>query len=223
LRSRLRSGRGTVEFLYRKPTWDAIIRPELSFGIEANRDFINDVNLSDTYLEFGSGASTLIAGESAAKHVVSVESDSCFMEAVQARISPSAIEKTEFDFIYVDIGKTGPWGAPILKSRVWRRRERWPAYCIAPWSDLGADFRADLVLVDGRFRVACALEVIIKQHDSSWKLLVDDFEGRPEYSPIEDFADLKEMRGRMAVFSPKRNLDVSEAQSALRHFQSDWR
>lgn len=32
--------------------------------------------------------SPLTAGEGAAKHVGSVESDSCSMEAVQARISP---------------------------------------------------------------------------------------------------------------------------------------
>ncbi len=55
--------------------------------------------------------SPLTEGEGAAKHVGSVESDSCFMEAVQARISPSAIIRIEFDAIYVDIGKTGPWGS----------------------------------------------------------------------------------------------------------------
>ena len=223
LKSRLRAGRETVDFFCRTPDWDEIIRPELSFGEKTNSKFVSDINSSEIYLEFGSGASTLIASQSAVKRVVSVESDFRFMSAVRSRIDSSNGGPTDFDFLYVDIGTTGPWGAPILKSRVWRRRQLWPAYPVAPWVNLGAGFRADLVLVDGRFRVACALAVITFQQDSSWKLLVDDFAERSEYFPIKDFANLKEMRGRMAVFEPKKDLDVMEAQSALRYFQSDWR
>jgi len=223
LKSRLRAGRETVDFFRRTPDWEGIIRPELSFGEEANSKFVGDINSSEIYLEFGSGASTLIASQSAVKRVVSVESDFRFMSAVRSRIASSNGGREDFEFLYVNIGKTGPWGVPIFKSRVWRRRQLWPDYPVAPWVDLGADFRADLVLVDGRFRVACALAVIAFQHDSSWRMLVDDFAERSEYFPIKDFANLKEMRGRMAVFEPKKDLDVMEAQSALRYFQSDWR
>ncbi len=206
-----------------RPDWNEIIQPELPFGPEASREFLQDLNNSSSYLEFGSGASTLVASESNVKRIVSVESDMDFLAAVRAQIAAQQDVNTEIDYLYADIGLTGPWGVPLFKSRLWRMRKLWPNYSLAPWIELGSDFRADLILVDGRFRVACALAAIINQADSNWKLLVDDFAERREYFPIKDFADLVEVRGRMAVFRPKNDLNIKSAKLALQYFQSDWR
>lgn len=222
-RSRLSAGREIVSFYLNRPDWNEVIRPELPFGAVANGEFVQDLNNSSSYLEFGSGASTLVASESNVKRIVSIESDRDFLAAVRVQIAAQQDVNTEIDYLYADIGPTGPWGVPLFKSRLWRMRERWPNYSLVPWIELGSDFRADLVLVDGRFRVACALAVIINQADSNWKLLVDDFAERPEYFPIKDFSELVEMRGRMAVFKPRVGLNVRSAKLALQYFQRDWR
>ena len=221
--ARLRTGFNLMEFILRPTDWTSVIRPELPFGSLANEAFVRDLNESKTYLEFGSGSSTLAASVSATSRVVSVESDLRFMNAVRTQVEGVQNVQSKFDFLHVDIGLTGPWGVPVFKSQFWRMRRLWPNYSEAPWNEVGPEFRADFVLVDGRFRVACALAVCIHQADYEWKMLVDDFIDRPEYFPIKEFADLVEMRGRMAVFAPSSRLDLKTAAAALRHFQLDWR
>ena len=94
---------------------------------------------------------------------------------------------------------------------------------MAPWNLVGPDYRADAILVDGRFRVACALAVVLRQPDSEWHMLVDDYEGRIHYEAIEEFAQLQGRHGRMALFEPKSRVDSQSLQQALQHFISDWR
>jgi hypothetical protein len=73
----------------------------------------------------------------------------------------------------------------------------------------------DLILVDGRFRVACALKCIQALKNSYDMMLVDDY-SRSEYRVIETFAKLDRMCGRMAVFRPGPCLDASELEAAIR-------
>ncbi|NQV74315.1 hypothetical protein HQ496_14445 [bacterium] len=174
------------------------------------------VNLNT--LEYGSGASTLIASESNVNQIVSVESDPDFMASIQRRIQLGVKAKKSPIFLHADIG---PWGTPLSKSRLWRRRSTWANYPLASWIELGPDFRSDLILVDGRFRVACALAVITKQSDTDWTLLVHDFESRPEYHPITNFAELVAMNARMAVFKPQVQADLAEATQAFQYFVKD--
>jgi hypothetical protein len=59
--------------------------------------------------------------------------------------------------------------------------------------------------------------------NSDWELLVDDYEGRPHYTIIEQYANLEKMVGRMAVFTPKKDVDLDALQRSLDAYASDWR
>ena len=62
----------------------------------------------------------------------------------------------------------------------------------------------DLILIDGRFRVACALKAIKSlKHQDNWVIIVDDYLGREEYKIIEEFSNLDVVLGTTAFFSKK--------------------
>jgi len=168
---------------------------------------------SSVYLEFGSGGSSVLAAR-LGKRIVTVESDPFFLKAVVDRIrSEGHLDLSAQKFIHADIGPVGPMGRPLF---------RWPfnygkfrGYSSAPWEPSVGMEAPDLILVDGRFRVACALKCIQALKNSYDMMLVDDY-SRSEYRVIETFAKLDRMCGRMAVFRPGPCLDASELEAAIR-------
>jgi hypothetical protein len=215
--SRLGRMRDSVQFRLFPPDWDALISDELSFGDAANEVFLDRLRVSSRYLEFGSGSSTLAAVQLCCD-VTSVDSDLRFLEAVARRARPSSPR-----MLYADIGPTGPWGVPRRKRLSEGRLRKWGSYPFIPWQERGPSYRADVVLIDGRFRVACALAVALHQADSMWTLLVDDYAGRREYWQVESFAELIGLHGRMAEFVPKPAEDPETLKKALSVALRDWR
>ena len=179
------------------------------------------VRQSSFYLEYGSGGSTVLAAR-LKKRFISVDSDKYFLRAVQRRIgtlSPGQL------LIHSNVGLNGPWGIPIFKRKTETRLLRWGKYPEAPWraifsNDLGLP---DLIMIDGRFRVACALTCFKYLKESSRAImLVDDYANRPHLQVIEDFAALEDIVGRMAVFRAK-SYSEPKLKECLSHYLSDWR
>ena len=226
LRSIVREVRDTTRFFLNPPVWDDVLTDDLPFGVEANDRFRDALSKSTSYLEFGSGSSTFVAAALGSRFVT-VESDPRFLNAVERRCSRIAIERGEFDatgtYLYANIGRTGPWGVPTYRLRTGSTAQRWSRYPLAPWSALGESYRADLILVDGRFRLACALAMMVHQPEGAWTLLLDDYAERPQYSELRDVADLQEMWGRMAVFGPKPGSDPEKVAVYLSRYLTDWR
>jgi len=80
-----------------------------------------------------------------------------------------------------------------------------------------------LVLVDGRFRVACVLESLLSLSPlSETQILLDDYVGRPEYAVVEEYADVK-IVGRMAVLHPRRLVDRINVRRLVRQYCRDPR
>lgn len=207
-----------------RPDWAAVISDELPFGDQAAERFTEALAASASYLEYGSGSSTLHAA-TVVPAVVSVESDPRFLAAVEDRCRLTALSTgtPQRHFIRADIGGTGAWGVPTFRRPTRARLAKWEAYPLAPWLGLGLRFRAETILVDGRFRVACALAVVLRQPDTEWTLFFDDYAERPEYWAFESFADRVAMHGRMAEFRPRRSGSAGEAQLAFDRYLSDWR
>ena len=160
------------------------------------------------------------------KSFVSVDSDPYFLRAVQKKILDLDLGLdcggANRHFKYINIGLTERWGVPVSTRLTPRRLAAWRAYFSAPWQQ--GDFQPDLILVDGRFRVACALTTILHLADnSSWTILFDDYQGRPHYAVVEQFASLEAMVGRMAVFTPKQGIDLNALRECLEQHASDWR
>lgn len=172
-------------------------------AIERLKDLLPSCKL---YLEYGSGGSTVLAARHA-KRIVSVESDAVFAKAVCKKIGAAP----HLQMLTPKIGPTREWGFPIFTGITEDRVRKWSRYPKAPWSELNE--APDLILVDGRFRVACALESLLHAEPETC-ILVDDYVGRG-YSKIEEFAELRATHGRMAEFRISSNFDRAKCLRAL--------
>lgn len=199
------------------------------FDEQSTPFFITLLQASTSYLEFGSGGSTFLAATTG-KRFTTIESDPYFLQAVQRKIEESGVSLNPETqrLIPVDIGLTESWGVPVFQKPTPARLERWRNYYSRPFKkegeNGGSEFLPDLILVDGRFRVACTLSVALHLFGrSGWTLLFDDYVGRPHYTVVEQFLTLSQMVGRMAVFTPKTGVVQEELRRALEHHAVDWR
>lgn len=148
-------------------------------------------------LEFGAGGSTALAGRLGVPHIVSVESDNAWLEVLSRQ---PELADTTFVPVHVDIGTTGNWGFPTDPSSA----PRWPSYYSAIWSRL--DRQPDLVLVDGRFRVACTLSTLLNVRPDS-VIVIHDFWARPHYHVVLNYLTCTERVDEIGIFAPKVLID----------------
>lgn len=149
--------------------------------------FRQELARASGYLEFGSGGSTVLADQSGVPGV-SVESDRFYARAVATRLT-GKIEQ-----ICVPAGITKEWGMPLFPSAIKGRR----------YTDAGfgrSEF-PDFILVDGRWRRACALRSAHEAHKRGKQatLMIDDYLHRPGYRRVEVLLGEPEMVGRSAIF-----------------------
>lgn len=189
---------------------------------EALAFFLDALRTADVYLEYGSGGSTRVAATHV-NEIVSVETDAVYARAVREEVR-HANPETRLRLVHADIGLTASWGIPFVKIPTQRRARRWVAYPDAPWvTGLLPAHGPDLILVDGRFRVAsCARSLMALPERSECLILVDDYAVRPEYWVLESVAEKVQSVGRMGVF--RRGGVGKDVLSQVRHaFALDWR
>jgi len=199
------------------------IPSEPHFDAESSDFFHHVVAHVTHYLEYGSGGSTVQAHRHA-RTLVSVDSDGRFLKDVGRKIRQDG-SATRTNLIHANIGLTKAWGVPVFTKPTARRLKRWRGYVQAPWKYYREHgVQPDLILVDGRFRVACVLESLLNlTPQSECRILFDDYASRPHYSVVERFADLVCMKGRMAVFRRKPDMDVEACRQALEEHYTDHR
>lgn len=177
---------------------------------------------ASVYLEYGSGGSTVEAARAGVR-IVSVDNDRAFMAAVAKKVAEVPGADARFQPIHIDIGWTEKWGRPLDELRTRRNLERWRRYTQAPWECLEAQgLTPDFVVVDGRFRVACVLETLLRLPDgSNCAVMLDDFAGRQKaYAAVLQFADAEPV-GRALVLRRKAGFDRAACAQALRAAQAD--
>jgi hypothetical protein len=143
------------------------------------------------FLEFGSGGSTVLADRHGIR-TISVESDPYYAAAVLKALQHP--EKTQI--LTPRMGLTWQWGMPVFfKAKKGRR------YVTAAFKKLDGEF-PDLIFVDGRYRVACALQSASEAAHvgATSRLLIDDYFTRPAYHVLERYLPTPERIGRAAVF-----------------------
>jgi hypothetical protein len=79
----------------------------------------------------------------------------------------------------------------------------------------------ELVLIDGRFRVRCALEVIRRGIDAT--VFVHDFWTRPHYHVVLEFFDQVETAENAVVLRPRRGIDFEQLNVMCQNTQFDPR
>lgn len=173
------------------------------FGGVATEYFTKRVAECSSYLEYGAGSSTVLACQ-LGKPCVSVDSDKLFLAAVANHVPEDSPYKPHL--LHADVGVITEWGYPLFRNPSPRRTKSWSAYAELPWQAHYIPNKSfpDLVLVDGRFRVASALTSAVHLDGRDYELLVDDYIDRPWLKPIERFLELKSIQGRVASFGPAK-------------------
>jgi hypothetical protein len=80
--------------------------------------------------------------------------------------------------------------------------------------------KLDLILIDGRFRVMCALKSY-KVIDDNCVVLIDDFLNRKSYHLLLDYYDIIEKGDRMVALKKKENIKISD--DLLKKYENDVR
>ena len=162
--------------------------------------YLDDANV---YFEYGSGGSTYQASiRKNIKTIYSVESDIIWQKKLK-----QIIENPNVNYIYNEMDtEPNTWGNPGKKAT----NEQKTNYSnqITRLSKEEQD-SIDLVLIDGRFRVACCLKCydIIKDN---CLIVFDDFLIRPHYHVVLEYFDVleKTQDNRMVILKKKKNVNV---------------
>lgn len=217
---------GLIKFFYIQRARGFQIDGDPYFESDAAIDWFRTKLLqSNSYLEYGSGGSTYLAAKLRTPFVT-VCSDRYFLKDLKKKIAGAGLyDETSQTYIHANIGLTRQWGHPLVFGRVSKRkRDLFSRYSDFPTAQSAGDRVPDLILVDDRFRVACALKAI-KQLKAlhNWTLVVDDYADRPEYHVIETFAKLDCYVGRMAVFSNALRSQDGDLDQTIKKYEHDPR
>ena len=162
------------------------------------------------YLEYGAGGSTkLVAALPQVTTITSVESDPAYLRdhlAGDAAIQ-SATQAGRLRFLVADIGPVGEWGYPADASR----EHLWPDYALCPYRD---GYQPDLILIDGRFRVACGLLAALQAPAAA--ILIHDYPPREFYHVLENFLKIETCVETLVRCCRRPDFDAAAARQLLR-------
>ena len=157
------------------------------------------------YHEWGSGGSTVQASHRGLA-VSSIESDAQWHAMLQPELG------AHVNYVLVDLHcKANDWGMPGADATEQNKRA---------YSDAALAEGCDLVLIDGRFRVACALK-LFQVIDAQCLVCFDDFLFRPAYHCIKEFYDIVEStEADSMVVLRKRDVAAPSAE-LIAHWELD--
>lgn len=182
---------------------------------EETTAFERELRQARRYLEYGSGGSTVAAAEAGVDEIFATESDLRWVEKL--RQIPHLAEREvrgKLVFHAPDLGRIGFWGRPYTN----RHRERWPDYSRGIWRCIRGS--VDLVLVDGRFRVACLLATMLHGGPGT-RLVVHDFWNRKRYHVVLPFLDRVREVGTLGVFVVRDRLPRETLEQLYREYAYD--
>ena len=171
---------------------------------------------SSNYIEFGAGGSTIYALEKNIKNIYSIETDISWINKLKKfKLIEDKLNKKELTIKYLDL------------ECMWWKHVSWSSYpsefCSKKnwslYSKLANEctFTPDLILIDGRFRVASALESIKIMNDDTF-LLIHDYI-RKQYYVVEDFFDKIEGVLTLQVFKKKKNINMEELDKVIEKYR----
>ena len=156
--------------------------------------------------EYGAGASTVWAINCTSAEVVTVESSPDWSKKVELQVSYSP----RLHMTAVDLGPLGPWGRP----NSYERRSEFQRYIYGIWEQ---SLLPDVVLIDGRFRVACFLASALSATQFTQSFF-DDYVDRAEYHVVEEIMKPVRFCGRQAIFEVDELENRPKAENLLMSF-----
>lgn len=162
--------------------------------------FMKYLNNAKYYMEFGSGGSTFVAANTeSVQKVYSVESDKFWHEKIRTKL----INNDKVTYLYVDLlTKANTWGYPTSNCTDSQKTLYSEQVKLV-------DDELDLILIDGRFRVACCLKSHEAINDDAI-ILFDDFLNRKYYHVITDYFDIidKTTDSHMVALKKKKSTKI---------------
>lgn len=181
----------------------------------------NILKKTTKYLEFGAGGSTIRALRKSKAEIHCVESSKPWIEYMRNYFPIRHFENKRLHFHLVDIGKTKLWGYPEDDSS----KHLFPEYSSGIFKSLDPQ-TIDTFFIDGRFRVACALSVILHTHSfdtSNTKILIHDFSEREHYQAVLKYFDVIEMVDTLAILRIKEDINIQEVEKDYEMYKFDSR
>lgn len=170
-------------------------------------------------VEYGCGGSTALALELGVQEIWSVDSSLDWLDRVKEHPATApAVLENRLKLLHVDIGPVAKWGFPADKSKV----ENWPLYAAKVWDELGDKSQdIDIVLVDGRFRVACVLAALVFAKPDAL-IVVHDFT-RDSYQAVREFCTVAALCDSLALLVRKPQLSPPRLVARLLEYSMDPR
>ncbi|MDR0827335.1 MAG: hypothetical protein LBN33_05595 [Desulfovibrio sp.] len=166
-------------------------------------------------LEFGSGGSSSYFFEAGVKRLVSVESDKAWLGALaQTPIINFFYKKNRWLPIHANIGPTREFGLP--RSSI--PRLSWLQYHQGCWS-LMPDMNFDLILIDGRFRVACLCQSLLRCANNNAVFIMHDFWPRQDYHCVLKLCSVIDQGGSSVVLKKKKRMNWRLLVNLLQAYQ----
>lgn len=156
--------------------------------------FLDAVSDAETYGEYGLGASTLWVDANTHAHIIGVDTAVDWVTQTKAQMT-----RPGHHLAHIDVGPVAKWGRP----RSFRKRRNFIHYIEGLWT---GDDLPDVVLVDGRFRVACFLTTLLRARPGT-RIVFDDYVRRRTYHLVEEFVAPDAKNTRQAVFTVPTALD----------------
>jgi len=178
--------------------------------------FYKYLDAATHYLEYGAGGSTAQASRRPGlRTLVSVESDPDWYATVQRHVVASSTRSDRLLHIAMDT-RPNTWGYPGPSSC---HEERAAYSRVIRTLDPALQASLDVVLIDGRFRVACCLHCYESIGDHC-RILFDDFLDRPQYSIVLDFYELVEQTADKTLVVLKKKPGPSPPAALIAHYET---
>lgn len=155
------------------------------------------VTEATSYAEYGVGSSTVWVAKNTGARIAGVDTSRYWIDKVLSDLNNEASGRLQLE--HIDVGPLRSWGRPEGYSM----RSNFLRYVEKPFE---IEPEPNVVLVDGRFRVACFLTSLAKSVPAT-SIIFDDYIARPEYHLVEDYIRPEEVCGRQALFVVPESLD----------------
>lgn len=201
-------------YLNRKLTAKERIKKQERYFDIKNSELLNGDNVlfkklleeAKYYGEYGVGSTTIHALKRE-KKIIAVDSSYAWINEV----SKSVRNGSTADLKYVNLGKVEDWGYPLGYTK----KENFKLYRNYIWEKAE---KPDLVMIDGRFRVACFL-TSLRYANLKTKIYFDDYLTRPFYHEVEEFEVPIEETTRAAVFIVNGSYDNEKLDYLIDKFE----
>ena len=196
------------------------VKDDIIFGDKKTGEFLQQKILnSKKFLEFGTGKTTIFASNKKIIHY-SIESDRSFYFYMKKRNIKG--------ILFYSLGFVKFYSYPLFDSKLFKKFYKIKAKVYASKIfDLLNDelFFPDLILVDGRFRVLCMLNIFLYLKSNKLNktcVILDDFKDREYYNEINSFFTVS-LNGRLGVCYIKDSVSVDNINILIEKYSMDPR